>query len=199
MRTTGTHHTRLRGAVAVGLLLLAANVSAAGPTEFGVQRAFIEQAGNRHGEVRFTRNSEHTRVETILYSSILRHVVGQIAKAELELFPEGDRDHEAARLYLQALQNAERRVWQKFRSRNQRTDRRQKMLVVHELTPDTASAEFYAIEIEGSDGEISIIARNELKKVELPVGYVERVTQAIWQEHFGEALDEPQGKANTGD
>jgi hypothetical protein len=138
-------------------------------------RAYVPSPARRVGEVRILRRGEATVVQTLLYSKVLRRVVGEIRKKELANWA----DHPDCAAYLEALSRAQQTIWRRMPKDRDLSDRRQKMWIEFVLAPDAALIGIGAFEMAEDDGEVRVVRRETLAVLEPSREYVSRNQRLI--------------------
>lgn len=155
-----------------------------------VARSFVPSPERRVGEVRLIRRSDANVVQTLLYTKVLRRVVGEIREKELANWPEGP-GREDALAYAGALAAAQKRIWGRLVAEGPPRDRRQKLWIEFVLTPVDARVAIGAFEMDEPAGEVRVRSRETLAVLEPSRDYVARNMLLIAADAFrvdGDAL-----------
>src|SRR5690606_36409849 len=94
-------------------------------------RSYISRRETPLGEVRLLKRGEDAAVvQTLLYTSMLRRVVGEIGKKEKANWPSSQPGHEDSARYMDALTEAQRVLWSRIPRDEQKKDGlRQNLLI----------------------------------------------------------------------
>jgi hypothetical protein len=111
-------------------------------------------------------------MQTVLYTTILKRVVGEIRKKELASWPPGRAGHDDALRYIEALRDARDRIEERLARRGRRGGRRRTMLIEFILSDDASLVAFAEPELEEADGHMRVVKRRPIKVLELPRNYV---------------------------
>jgi len=155
-------------------------------------RSAVPSPERRVGEVRLIRRGEADVVQTLLYTKVLRRVVGEIRRKELSNWPEGP-GHEDALHYVDVLAAVQQRIWARLSASKAVRDRRQKMWIEFVLAPGAALVACGAFEMDEPAGEVRVLRRETLMVLEPSPDYVRRNMRLIAADAFhaeGAALDE---------
>lgn len=112
-----------------GLLLTIHPVSAAGEP---LAVASVPRDGKPRGEVRLFLRDKQVVLQTLLYSRVLKRVLGAIAKKE-ERFWREKPEAADSQLYIAALGRSFEQVWQEFKARENKSERRQGLMIEFRL------------------------------------------------------------------
>jgi len=148
-----------------------------------VARSFVPSPERRVGEVRLLRRGDANVVQTLLYTKLLRRVVGEIRQKELANWPEGP-GHEDALRYVDALAAAQEELWGRLLAGGQVRDRRQKLWVEFVLTPTKSKLSIGAFEMEEEQGEVRVLRRETLAVLDPSREYVRRNMRLIASDSF---------------
>jgi hypothetical protein len=155
-----------------------------------VARSYVPSPERRVGEVRLIRRGDANVVQTLLYTKLLRRVVGEIRQKELDNWPEGPGRADALG-YIEALAAAQKQVWGRLLASEPVRDRRQKLWIEFVLTPDASLVAIGSFEMDESDGELRVLRRELLARLEPSRDYVLRNMRLIAADAFhaeGDAL-----------
>jgi hypothetical protein len=155
-----------------------------------VARSYVPSPERRVGEVRLLRRGDANVVQTLLYTKLLRRVVGEIRQKELENWPEGPGRADALR-YVEALSAVQQQLWGRLLASEPLRDRRQKLWIEFVLTPDTSLVSIGAFEMDEVGGEVRVRRREALAVLEPSRAYVLRNMRLIAADSFqlqGDAL-----------
>jgi len=155
-----------------------------------VARSFVPSAERRVGEVRLIRRGEADVVQTLLYTKVLRRVVGEIRQKELANWPEGPGREDALR-YVDALAAVQKQLSGRPSGAAKAQDRRQKLWIEFVLAPRAAAVAIGAFEMEEHGGEVRVLRRETLALLQPSRDYVLRNMRHIAADAFhveGDAL-----------
>ena len=153
-------------------------------TDQVLQRTYVPSPEQRVGEVRLIRRGSANVVQTLLYSKILKRVVGEIRKKEESNWRPGADGHGDAVRYLAALERAQEEIWQSVPKAERVADRRQKLMIEFILTEKVAAVVMSTFEMDEVDGEVRIRARKVLDAFEPSRAYVKRNMRLIVADSF---------------
>lgn len=156
-----------------------------------VARSVVPSPERRVGEVRLIRRGDANVVQTLLYTKLLRRVVGEIRAKELANWPEEPGRADALR-YVDALAAVQEQLWARLSGAPAVRDRRQKMWIEFVLAPDAALVATGALELDEPEGRVRVLRREPLVVLEPSRGYVLRNMRLIAADAFhvdGGALD----------
>jgi len=148
-----------------------------------VARSYVPSPERRVGEVRLIRRGDANVVQTLLYTKLLRRVVGEIRQKELANWPEGPGHADALR-YVEALAAAQKQLWGRLLASEPVRDRRQKLWVEFVLTPTASQLAIGAFEMDEEQGEVRVLRRETLAVLEPSRGYVQRNMRLIASDSF---------------
>lgn len=154
------------------------------PNEEPIARAFVPSPQQRVGEVRLLRRGGASVVQTLLYTKVLRRVVGEIRKKELANWPPGAPGHDEAMRYIQALEAAREQIWKKSPKLERGADPRQKLLIELILDRTTSRVVLAEPEISGSGDAVEVQTRKPLTTLDLERSYVSRNMSLIVADSF---------------
>ena len=149
-----------------------------------LNRAFVPSPDRRVGEVRLIRRGDANVVQTLLYTKILRRVVGEIRQKELANWPEGREGHADAMRYSDALEAAQQQIWERFPKFERRTDTRQKLLIEFVLSATDAVVTLSEYDMSESHNEVQITSRRPIATLALARAYVRRNMRLIAADSF---------------
>jgi len=92
-------------------------------------RAFVPSADKPQAEVRLAGRAGGHVVQTVLYSKLLKRAVAKILDKERRHWPESSAGHEDSMRYTRALVAAREEVAAKFADRQDRSERRQALMI----------------------------------------------------------------------
>jgi len=148
----------------------------------------LTSRGRTHGEVRLIVRGNARGVQILLYSKVLRQVLGRIHEKEGTAWPPERTGYEASQRYLTALEAAGDRVHaarlRERRNAGTRDDRRGRLLIEFLWSRDSHSVllDVPLLEIQGQSASIAEFA--PLARLDLPGAYVRRNILIIAAEHF---------------
>lgn len=149
-----------------------------------IRRAFVPSAEHKVGEVRLLRRGAADVVQTLLYTKILRRVVGEIGNKELANWPEGAEGHGDALQYVAALARAQEDIWARLPKFERGADPRQHLMI--EFALSTSSGAILLTEYDaGEDGAgLHVNARRPLVLLEPSRIYLLRNMRFILADSF---------------
>ncbi len=137
-----------------------------------VRSAFVPSEEQRQGEVRLVRRDGAAVMQTVLDTTILKRVVGEIRKKELASWPPGRAGHDDALRYIAALREARDRIQERAARRGRRAGRRRTLLIEFILSPDASLVAFAEPEVEEANGHMRVVARRPIETLALSRSYV---------------------------
>jgi len=149
-----------------------------------IDRAFVPSADRRQGEVRIIRRGPHVVVQTLLYSKVIKRVVGAIVDKERAGWPEKSEGHADMERYVAALQEAQRQIPKPEAAPGTEGDRRAKLLIEFIDDPAHPIVALGGVEIGEESGEVSIRQRRSPMVLEPSPGYVRRNMTLIVADAF---------------
>ncbi len=155
-----------------------------------LNRAFVPSPDRRVGEVRLIRRGDANVVQTLLYTKILRRVVGEIRQKELGNWPEGRDGHADAMRYSDALEAAQQQIWERFPKFERRTDTRQKLLIEFVLSATDAVVMLSEYDMSENHNEVQITSRRPIATLTLARAYVRRNMRLIAADSFSVPEDQ---------
>ena len=137
-----------------------------------VRAEFVPTAEQPVGEVRLVRRGRAVVMQTVLYTKFLKRVVAEIRKKEMAAWPRDRQGHGESVKYVDAVRAAQGGIEERFRRREDRGDRRQKMLIEFILS-DRASIVAIAEPVLAEEGgRMRVVSRRPIAVLELSRGYV---------------------------
>ncbi len=149
-----------------------------------VNRTVVPSPEQRVGEVRLIQRGRANVVQTLLYTPVLKRVVGEIRSKEERNWPVGVAGHDDAMRYLEALVRAQERIWDEFPKFNRQADRRQKLLIEFVLTDTVSLVAVGTYELQEADGTVQATARRWFSLLDLSRNYVQRNMRLIVADSF---------------
>jgi hypothetical protein len=149
-----------------------------------VSRTFVPSPEQRVGEVRLIQRGPANVVQTLLYTPVLKRVVGEIRLKEERNWPVGVVGHNDATRYIEALVQAQERIWDEFPKFDRQADRRQKLVIEFVLTDTGSLVALGTYELRQADGEIQASARRWFSLLDLSRAYVQRNMRLIVADSF---------------
>ena len=162
----------------VGSLLMISLLAGGGAAGFGlagdviVDRVLVPSAERPQGEVRIVRRNGRPVVQTLLYTRVLKRVLGAIAEKERRGWPEASAGHADAQRYLGALETFQQEALARRDAAGPEADRYVKALIEF---VDAAAGPFVAIggaQIEVTKNEMRLVGRSTPVVLELSPEYV---------------------------
>lgn len=156
-----------------------------------VLRADITSRGGRHGEVRLVERGSARVVQTLLFSKLLRRVVGGIRERERENWPPEAEGYQASARYVQALERAEQSIPRPSAGdRGPTAERRRPLLIEFAASGSAATVALLEPRVAEVDGSLVIAGARLVERLALPRAFIERDMRLIAEEHFPAARDE---------
>ena len=143
-----------------------------GSNDTVLNRAFVPSAEKRHGEVRLVRRDDGLVVQTLLYSKLLKRVVARIRQKEERNWPAERDGHQDSLGYIDAIENAQLEIAERYRGSTIDEDRRQSMLIEFIYQPDAAVVAIYAPGVEETDDGLRITGKQPISIIEPSRHYV---------------------------
>jgi len=184
-------------ALAVGAVPAAATDPTAGQTalldirsDVVVDRAFVPSARRPQGEVRIVRRGGHAVVQTLLYTRVLKRVVGAITDKERRNWPAGAAGHADMERYVAALEAFRRAAAERPDQAGPDVDRRVRALVEFIDAPGEPLVAIGGVTLEGTGGleetaeSVRIRARATPSVLTLSADYVRRNMALIVADAF---------------
>lgn len=137
-----------------------------------VRKDFVPNKTLTQGEVRLIRRDGAAVMQTVLYSSFMERVVGEIGKKESSLWPPGRDGHEDSAKYIDAVRNARNLIEDRSRKRAGNRDRRRKMLIEFILTDKESIVAICEPDLVEKKGEVRIVSAVPITFLNLSRNYV---------------------------
>jgi len=155
-----------------------------------VERAFVPSAQRPQGEVRIVRRGDHTVVQTLLYTRVLKRVFGAIADKERRNWPAAATGHADMERYVAALEEFRRAAASRPDPPGAETDRRVRALIEFVDAPGAPLVAIGGVDIEGTGGSIRVRGRTTPVVLDLSSVYVRRNMRLIVADAFRLADEE---------
>jgi len=170
-------------------ILVFALVAAGGTvdTERILARGVVPEPARRVGEVRLIERGDSIVVQTLLYTKVLKRVVGEIRGKEERNWLPGAPGYDESRRFVAALEAAREAVWKEAARLERGADREQCLLI--EFVAGPRHVVTLAVpEIDRKDGEVRITATRPLQSLDLSAEYIRRNMLLILDDslHLGE-------------
>jgi len=137
-----------------------------------VRSEFVPTEEQPVGEVRLIRRGQAVVMQTVLHTALLKRVVAEIRKKELASWPPERKGHGDAQEYIDAITTAQQRIQERYRQREDRGDRRQKMLIEFILSGRASIVAISEPELEEKSGHMRVISRRSIAILDLSRTYV---------------------------
>ncbi len=137
-----------------------------------VRSKFVPSGAWRVGEVRLVRRGPAVVMQTVLDTSLLARVVAEIGKKDLANWPTSRRGHDDAMKYVEAIRSAQAGIQEPFRHRENRGDRRPKMLIEFILSRDASIVAIAEPSLAEADGHVRVVSRRPIAILPLSRAYV---------------------------
>jgi hypothetical protein len=148
-------------------------------------RAFVPSTEKPQGEVCLIARDGGTVVQTLLYSKVLKRAVGKIVEKEGRNWPEAKPGHEDSIRYTEALVAAREEIVAAFADRQDRSERRQALLIEFVLIDEEASVVLAEPQVAVDGADWRILDRRELTLLEPSVDYVRQNMRLIAADALG--------------
>jgi hypothetical protein len=155
-----------------------------------LDRAFVPSAEKRHGEVRLVRRGSGLVVQTLLYSKLLKRVVGRIDEKERRHWPPESDGYQDSRAYVETIVEAQREIAEASRNHAKESDRRQAMLIEFVCQPTSARVAVYQPQVQEADDGLTITDKRLLATLAPSRQYVFENMKLIVADSLG--LPEPE-------
>jgi hypothetical protein len=137
-----------------------------------VRAEFVPTEEQPVGEVRLVRRGGSVVMQTVLHTKFLKRVVAEIRKKETAAWPRDRQGHDDAMKYVDAVLAAQAGIQERFRRREDRGDRRQKMLIEFILSDRASIVAIAEPELKEEGGRMRVVSRRPIAVLELSRGYV---------------------------
>jgi len=137
-----------------------------------VRAEFVPSEEQPVGEVRLLRRGEAVVMQTVLYTALLKRVVAEIGKKETDAWPPSRAGHADAAKYKEAIQSAQAGIQERFRGREDRGDRRQRMLIEFILSDKASIVAIAEPELKEEEGHMRVVALRHAVVLPLSRTYV---------------------------
>lgn len=154
-----------------------------------VRRGFVPSEEQKVGELRLIRRGDSDVAQTLLYTKVLKRVIGEIRKKELANWPPGQPGHADAIRYVETITAVQKQIWDRMPRTAATRDRRQEMVIEFVLTGSSALIAVGTFEMVETEGEVRVLRREPLVVLEPSRSYAERNMRLIVADsfHVGEA------------
>lgn len=133
---------------------------------------FVPSEEQPVGEVRLVRRGSAVVMQTVLYTKFLKRVVAEIRKKEMAAWPPGRPGHDDAMKYVDALRSAQAGIQERFRGREDRGDRSQRMLIEFILSGDASIVAIAEPTLVEKGGRMRVASRRQIAVLPLSRAYV---------------------------
>ena len=137
-----------------------------------VRAEFVPTAEQPVGEVRLVRRGRAVVMQTVLYTKFLKRVVAEIRKKEMAAWPRDRQGHAESVKYADAVRAAQGGIEERFRRREDRGDRRQKMLIEFILSDRDSIVAIAEPVLAEEGGRMRVVSRRAIAVLELSRAYV---------------------------
>ncbi|MBP2675398.1 MAG: hypothetical protein H6Q84_2238 [Deltaproteobacteria bacterium] len=137
-----------------------------------VRAEFVPSEEQPVGEVRLVRRGGAVVMQTVLYTALLKRVVAEIRKKETAAWPPARPGHSDAMKYVEAVQSSQAGIQERFRSREDRGDRRQRMLIEFILSEKASIVAIAEPALAEEGGSMRVVARRHGVVLPLSRAYV---------------------------
>ena len=137
-----------------------------------VRSEFVPSEERPVGEVRLVRRGPAVVMQTVLYTTLLSRVVAEIRKKDVADWPASRRGHDDAMKYIEAIQSAQAGIQERFRRREHRGDRRQRMLIEFILSRNASIVAIAEPALAEVGGHMRVVSRRPIAILPLSRAYV---------------------------
>ncbi len=137
-----------------------------------VRSEFVPSEEQPVGEVRLVRRGPAVVMQTVLYTKFLKRVVAEIRKKDAGDWPASRRGHDDAMKYVAAIRSAQAGIQERFRRRERRNDRRQRMLIEFILSRSASIVAIAEPSLAEAGGHARVVSRREIAMLPLSRVYV---------------------------
>lgn len=156
-------------------------------------RVPVPSAQQPQGEVRIIQRGKTTVVQTLLYSKILKRVVGTICKKEETTWPQQRPGYDDAKRYVTALRQAREELDGRSTAGGAGGERLQKLLIEFVLGEQKALIGLFETTCSGEGGQLVVHDRRPIAVWQASRSYVAEDMLAIVKDSF--LLDEAEAAA----
>ncbi|PLX99513.1 MAG: hypothetical protein C0623_09270 [Desulfuromonas sp.] len=149
-----------------------------------MQRVVVPSVEKPQGEVQVLRRGDLLVVQTLLASRILKRVVAVIDQKEQRRWPESREGHVDSKRYREELFRAMTEVWQRFRQRADKTEKRQYLAIEFILGPERSLIALSAPQVTGEYGQLQLTGKETLAAWRSSEQYVSNNIKEIIQDSF---------------
>jgi hypothetical protein len=143
-----------------------------GSRDVVVRAEFVPSGEQPVGEVRLVRRGSAVVMQTVLYTKFLKRVVAEIRKKEMAAWPPDRPGHDDAMKYVDAVQSAQAGIQERFRTREDRGDRSQRMLIEFILSGDASIVAIAEPALVEKGGRMRVASRRQIAVLPLSRAYV---------------------------
>jgi hypothetical protein len=137
-----------------------------------VRAEFVPSEEQPVGEVRLVRRGSAVVMQTVLYTKFLKRVVAEIRKKEMAAWPRDRHGHGDAVKYVEAIRSAQAGIQERFRRREDRGDRSQRMLIEFILSGQASIVAIAEPTLAEEGGRMRVISRRQIAVLPLSRTYV---------------------------
>ena len=166
-----------------------AGVAVATGSEEILARAVVPSTDKPQGEVQLVRRGEELVVRTVLASPILKRVVAAIDKKEQRRWPEGQAGHVDSRRYREEVFTATSAIWERFKERSDKSDKRQYLAIEFILGPRQNDIALSEPQLTGDYGQLRVENKSSLAEWRASRDYVAENMKEIIRDSFGKDAD----------
>ncbi len=167
-----------------------------GAPETILQRVVVPSADDPHGEVQLLVRSHEVVVRTVLYSPILKRVVVVIDDKERKRWTEESKGFVESQRYRDALFEATGQVWQNFRERTNRDEKRQALAIEFISSGGKSRVALFQPTLAGAIGALQIVEGTDLAHWTSNGIYVQENMVEILHENFDLERDDAREQLN---
>jgi len=162
-------------------------VGRAGPsaTDRTLRTRFVPNSEERQGEVRLLARGGVAVVQTVLYSRVLKRVVGEILAKEARNWPVGGEGAADSARYTAALEDAAIAVWRRQMRSGRDDDRVQRLVIEFQRASDSCRVVIYELPQGWVASEAPVVGATPVADLDLSTVYVARNMELIAQDALG--------------
>ena len=149
-----------------------------------LKRVVVPNTEDPQAEVQLLTHNQEVIVRTLLYSPILKRVVAVIDDKERKRWSEESDGFVESQRYRDALFAATSEVWQRFRERSDRAEKRQALSIDFILTRTKGEVVLQQPTLTGAFGALQIVEATELAHWSSRGNYVQENMVEILHDNF---------------
>ncbi len=155
---------------------------------------FVPSAEKPQGEIRLIKRGDIHLIQNILYTKFLKRAIGVIQKKEAKAWPDDRPGRADSDLYMDMLMQARDFLWEKFKNRENKEDRRQKILVELIHSKDADIIVFFETDIKDTEAgkPVQITKRKPFFIVPVSSQYLMREMHLICRDALELSMEDAQ-------